>query len=191
MNFSEAVRLIRESRGYSQGELARRAGLAKATVNDLETNAGRSPGLDTLAKIAVALEVHVGTLPGITPGEAGSRVEETDQEGAAADLAALGLHLQPEEQAGTRFFRVERGFSLHAIRFHAGDVLTVTATGEPNTPGPVVIERTARQIGFEVKLYLDPYLIGPDTESVLQHEMKQSPEIKIIGGIRARAGRLA
>lgn len=189
---SAAVRTIREARGYSQGELARRAGLAKATVNDLESNAGRSPGLDTLTQIADALDVHVATLIGVeTATVASGAISELTSAGAAMALGALGLQVSPAGDAPTRFFFVKHGFSLHAIHFHAGDVLTVKATGEPAIAGAVMVQNRGSNPGFEARLYLDPYLIGPDCEGILRHDMKQSPELSIIGEIQARTGNLA
>lgn len=187
---SRTVRTIREARGYSQGELARRAGLAKATVNDLESNAARSPGLDTLTRIADALDVHVATLLGVESSErGGSAVEEIDRAGATDALADLGLQLAPEGEPAQRFFRIGRGFSLCETSFAAGDVLTVAATGEPALPSPVVVANAGRDAGFEVRFYLDPYLIGPSRNGSFQHEMKQSPDLTIIGEISARSGK--
>lgn len=50
------VRRLREERGMSLGELARRAGLAKGTLSKLELGEG-NPTVDTLFAIAAALEV--------------------------------------------------------------------------------------------------------------------------------------
>jgi DNA-binding XRE family transcriptional regulator len=50
------VKVIREWRGLTQAELARRAGLHRVQLHDVET--GKSRGsVDTLKAIAVALEV--------------------------------------------------------------------------------------------------------------------------------------
>ncbi|MET8977090.1 XRE family transcriptional regulator [Streptomyces sp. NPDC004539] len=55
------VRLLRERRGLSQTELARRAGLAKQTLSRLEQGTG-NPTVDTLFAIAAALRVPVARL---------------------------------------------------------------------------------------------------------------------------------
>ncbi|WP_225097486.1 helix-turn-helix domain-containing protein [Streptomyces sp. CoH27] len=55
------VRLLREQRGLSLAELARRAGLAKQTLSNLEQGTG-NPTVDTLFSIATALGVPVTRL---------------------------------------------------------------------------------------------------------------------------------
>lgn len=55
------IRLRREQRGISGAELARRAGLSKATLSGLES--GRSnPTIDTLDAVAVALGIPLADL---------------------------------------------------------------------------------------------------------------------------------
>jgi ribosome-binding protein aMBF1 (putative translation factor) len=57
------VRVWREHRGLSQGELARRAGVGVSYLSEIET--GRKPGsLDAVAKLARALGVAVDDLVG-------------------------------------------------------------------------------------------------------------------------------
>ncbi len=58
------VRLLRRRRGWSQNELARRAGIAQPTISRLE--AGKTAGVDlaTLEKLAKALRVRPRTLIG-------------------------------------------------------------------------------------------------------------------------------
>ncbi len=55
------IRLLRERRGLSLAELARRAGLAKQTLSRLEQGSG-NPTVDTLFAIAEALRVPVTRL---------------------------------------------------------------------------------------------------------------------------------
>lgn len=188
---AEAVKTIREARGFSLSELARRAGLAKATVSDLESNAGRSPGIDTLAKIADALDVHVATIIGIDTTKA-TAVEELDGRKAAQLIARHGLQFAPTGDTPTRFFAVgSSGFPVHSAKLQGGDVLIVAATGEPHQAGAVVVQNKGRDAGFEVRLFLDPYLIGPDCSGSLQYDMKQNPDLTIIGGIASRIGALS
>lgn len=191
IDVSEAVKAIRELRGMSISELARRAGLSKATVSDIEANANRSPGLDTLVRIADALDVHVATLMGVDgPGGSGE-VREVDAETAATLIAEHGFRFATTRAEPTRFFIVGRGFSLHAVRLHPGDILATVATGEPTMPGAVVIENKAGPNMYEARLFLDPYLIGPDCEGILRQDMKQSPNLKIVGRIATRIGSLS
>ena len=58
INGENPVRVIREWRGLAQAELARRAGLHRVQVHDVET--GKSRGsVDTLKAIAAALNVSL------------------------------------------------------------------------------------------------------------------------------------
>jgi putative transcriptional regulator len=59
------VRLLREEQGMSQDDLARRAGLSRQTIVDLEGNDDYSPRLETLEKIAGALGCNVGKVIGV------------------------------------------------------------------------------------------------------------------------------
>lgn len=56
------IREARESRGWTQGELAKRAGITQATVSRIETGKVASLDLDVFEKLAAALEVHPATL---------------------------------------------------------------------------------------------------------------------------------
>jgi transcriptional regulator with XRE-family HTH domain len=62
-NFAHRMRKCRMDRGYTQAELARRAGLAPATISHFET-AGRMPDAFNLARIAIALDVSIDRLLG-------------------------------------------------------------------------------------------------------------------------------
>ncbi|MDU3936443.1 MAG: helix-turn-helix transcriptional regulator, partial [Serratia liquefaciens] len=55
---SAAIRRERERLGLSVTELARRAGIAKSTLSQLETGSG-NPSLETLWALAMALDVPV------------------------------------------------------------------------------------------------------------------------------------
>ncbi|MCH7876301.1 MAG: helix-turn-helix transcriptional regulator [Gemmatimonadetes bacterium] len=56
------VRELREARGWSQRELARRAGVRAATVSHLESGKAKSAGFETLEKLAAALGCDPGYL---------------------------------------------------------------------------------------------------------------------------------
>jgi transcriptional regulator with XRE-family HTH domain len=56
------IRPLREQRGWTQGELAARAGVTRATVNRLENGRPRSVDLDVLEKLGKALGVSPGLL---------------------------------------------------------------------------------------------------------------------------------
>jgi transcriptional regulator with XRE-family HTH domain len=53
---------IRKSRGFSQAELARRAGLARSVVNAYERG-HRQPGVEALARIAAAAGMRLRVEP--------------------------------------------------------------------------------------------------------------------------------
>ncbi len=48
----------RTAKGYSLRSLAERSGISKTEINDIE-NGNRSPTLDTLERLAVALECSI------------------------------------------------------------------------------------------------------------------------------------
>lgn len=60
----ERLRRARESRGWNQRELARRAGVANSAVSRLEGNEAVKPDFDTIVKLAIALECTLDYLAG-------------------------------------------------------------------------------------------------------------------------------
>jgi transcriptional regulator with XRE-family HTH domain len=64
--FRNQLRALREMRGLTQGELGTRAGIAAASVSHFETGQ-RVPSLDSLVKLADALQVSVDVLLGRVP----------------------------------------------------------------------------------------------------------------------------
>jgi len=85
------VRRIRMERGLSQGELARRAGLSKQTLSNVEAGAG-NPTADTLLAVAQGLRVSASWL--LAESEAPSYVQRasaaTWEEADGIQLRALG-----------------------------------------------------------------------------------------------------
>ena len=57
MGFAEAVKVMRQQRRLTKGELAQRSGLAASYVSRLESGAYRSPSIETLVAIARGLEM--------------------------------------------------------------------------------------------------------------------------------------
>ncbi|MCY1717673.1 MULTISPECIES: helix-turn-helix domain-containing protein [unclassified Microbacterium] len=94
-----SLRRERERRDLSVSELARRAGVAKATVSQLE-NGGGNPSVETLWALASALEItfadfvdegaHSPTL--IRAGEAGTAVASSASDYIAVLLSASPPH---------------------------------------------------------------------------------------------------
>lgn len=55
------IREIRELRKFNKSQLAKKAGVSKATISKIE-NYKESPTIETLEKIAIALDVKVSDL---------------------------------------------------------------------------------------------------------------------------------
>jgi len=72
-NFASAVRWWRKKHGITQEQLAERADLHRTYISDVERGA-RNLSLESISKLAIALEVSVATLFGV----AHIRNEETD-----------------------------------------------------------------------------------------------------------------
>lgn len=62
-SFSARLKSARESRGLSQGDLARISGFQPSAISHFETG-GRSPSIDNLRKLANALQVTTDYLLG-------------------------------------------------------------------------------------------------------------------------------
>jgi transcriptional regulator with XRE-family HTH domain len=73
-NLRERLRAFREMRGLTQGDLGTKAGMAAASVSHFETGQ-RVPSLDSLVKLADALEVSVDALLGRAPEEKASQLD--------------------------------------------------------------------------------------------------------------------
>lgn len=58
---SERLRYLRETRNLTQKDLAQLAGVSQATIAHIE-KATKDPSVETLDKIATALDVHIATL---------------------------------------------------------------------------------------------------------------------------------
>ena len=56
MNLGEAIRRIRQTKGLSQGEMQKRTGILRSYLSRVE-NGHTVPSLETLAKIAEAMEI--------------------------------------------------------------------------------------------------------------------------------------
>lgn len=80
--FQERLRAARAMRGLSQGELAARAELPPSSVGHFESG-GRKPAYESLHQLAVALEVTVDYLMGLSESPVPVRGE--DRVGAAYD----------------------------------------------------------------------------------------------------------
>ena len=61
-NISKNIKRLRESKGLSQEKLARIADVANNTIIKIESGKNDNPTLDTLKKIAKALDISVDEL---------------------------------------------------------------------------------------------------------------------------------
>ena len=61
-NLSKNVKRLREAKGLSQEKLARLADVANNTLIKMETGENKNPTLETLKRVAKALEVGVDDL---------------------------------------------------------------------------------------------------------------------------------
>lgn len=88
MRIGDSIRSLREARGWAQVELAQAAGLARATIESLETNPDYSPRIETLQRVARALETHIGAFLGLS-GSASPLLQQI-----ASDVEAMPEHRQ-------------------------------------------------------------------------------------------------
>ena len=73
MEVGKRIRAVRQQRGMSLRDLARRSGVSKAYLSQLENDPGRKPSVDVVCRIAAALEIPVMELleTGAPPGGTG------------------------------------------------------------------------------------------------------------------------
>ena len=62
MNLGKFIRAAREERGITQDELARLADIDPMSVWRIETGKVKTPGIDTITKVARALGVSIDSL---------------------------------------------------------------------------------------------------------------------------------
>lgn len=156
---ADNLRRLRRDRGLTSVELARRAGVSRATLNQLETGSG-NPTLDTLYQLANALDAALGDLiaepPAVEPprvvraGEGrqvrGDAVEAwlldnvTSHQGTT-EIYEFRLHGPAEQRSaphppGTREHlhiysgRLRVGPIEAAVILTAGDFVSFDASGE-------------------------------------------------------------
>jgi Predicted transcriptional regulators len=88
-SFSTRLKAVRESRGLSQGDLAKKTGLQPSAISHFETGA-RSPSFDNLKRLADALNVTTEYLFG--------REEKPSVSGPVMDkIFRHGAHLTEDD----------------------------------------------------------------------------------------------
>jgi transcriptional regulator with XRE-family HTH domain len=89
-DFPANLRALREVRQLTQAELGKRAGIGAASVSHFETGQ-RTPSLDSLVKLADALQVSVDTLLGRAPIEATAHVDPIFLQASRAPAQTLEI----------------------------------------------------------------------------------------------------
>lgn len=156
----ENLRRLRDARGWSQEALAKRAGLTQSRVRAIETGETASPRVDTLAKLAAALEVAPEALTGASGGMA-----EQAQPFAHAPRD-LVFRLSP--RAGHPVaFRITG--DMPSFGLLDGDAAVVDLKGAA-AAGDIVIATIADAATGAARTmvlrYLPPALVGHDARSV-------------------------
>jgi transcriptional regulator with XRE-family HTH domain len=82
------LRKFRELRGLTQAQMGSRSGIAPASVSHFETGQ-RTPTLETLVKLADALNVTVDSLLGRAPIESSARLDPVFLQASRADAHTL------------------------------------------------------------------------------------------------------
>lgn len=128
------VRELRESRGLSLSELARRAAVGKATLSGLEGGT-RNPTLDTLNAVAAALDLPLTALLAVPPSTLRGAVVDTDLVRVFDDdavtyelyrirVAAGGAQISPAHHLG-----VTEHVTVHSGLLRAGPVDAPLSSG--------------------------------------------------------------
>jgi len=86
--FSANLKAMRELRKLTQAGLGARAGMAAASVSHFETGQ-RIPSLESLVRLADALEVSVDTLLGRAPVEAAAQLDPVFMRASRANARTL------------------------------------------------------------------------------------------------------
>jgi transcriptional regulator with XRE-family HTH domain len=97
LDLPEACRAIRAINSVSQDEFARRIGVNRKVVKDLESGRG-NPGLESLERIAKAAGLRLAFVPEQHVVERLDPAERSREEGARrrADAASLARGMSPE-----------------------------------------------------------------------------------------------
>lgn len=97
----DRIRSLRRVKGYSQEELATRAGLSVRSIQDYERDSA-SPSIDAITSIASELETSIDYLAGLTDDPSPRPNELTDEERAVLSLYRQLRENQRAQQPKTR-----------------------------------------------------------------------------------------
>ena len=130
------LRELRTARGLSLSELARRSGVGKATVSELEAGR-RNPTLETLYALVTALKVPLSALYALAA--------HTEISGSAVDAVLT-----------ERFEDAEAITEIYRVRIRAGTVQQSTGHTSGATEHIIILSGSAR-----VGDVAAPVLVGP------------------------------
>ncbi|MEV7907821.1 helix-turn-helix domain-containing protein [Streptomyces anulatus] len=133
------IRRLREERGVSLSELARRAGVGKATLSGLE-NGTRNPTLETLWAVTAELGVPLAVALGPAPASPGTAIRGTA-------VTAVLLEVFEDENVTYELYRltIPAGATQTSPAHHEGVTEHITVfsgtleagpAGSPLTAGP-------------------------------------------------------
>lgn len=144
---ARTLRRERETSGLSVSELARRAGVSKATVSQLENGSG-NPSVETLWALGVALGVPFAVLVD-QQANAPTLIRADDHAGVPSSAAAYSATLLSASPPGARR-------DIYLIRADPGDA----RRSDPHHPGTIehVVLMTGRA---EVGPADAPIVLGP------------------------------
>ena len=132
---SRSLRRERESSGLSVSELARRAGISKATVSQLESGSG-NPSVETLWALGVALGVPFAVLVA-QQSQAPTLIRAADLAGVPSAAAAYSATLLSASPPGARrdvyLIQADPGDPRRSVPHHAGTTEhVILMTGQAN-----------------------------------------------------------
>ncbi|MEV8630736.1 XRE family transcriptional regulator [Streptosporangium sp. NPDC051023] len=132
------IRRLREERGVSLSELARRAGVGKATLSGLE-NGTRNPTLETLWAVTAELGVPLAVALGPAPAAPGTAIRGTA-------VTAVLLEVFEEENVTYELYRltVPAGTAQTSPAHHEGVTEYITVFGGTLEAGPAGFPLLAR-----------------------------------------------
>lgn len=94
----ERIRQLREARGLSRNNLARKAQISQGNLSDIENGRVPNPRRDTLAKLAVVLRTSVGYLACDTDDPSPPSMDRSDFYSADMPLPPIGWDELTEEE---------------------------------------------------------------------------------------------
>jgi transcriptional regulator with XRE-family HTH domain len=141
------LRALREERGISLSELARRAGVGKATLSGLETGS-RNPTLDTLWAVTAQLGVPLAAVLGGGPEAAPEREACPVVRGAAVEAALLQVFDDAEVTYELYRLRVLAGVAQTSPAHHGGVTEHITVFSGTLSAGPADAPQVAGPGGY-------------------------------------------